>query len=94
LFTLIDGEARHTTFPETFHIPSLNERQKLQPGQHVKLGFQEGENTERAWVHVNIIDGNQLTGNVENDLVLMTTIKDGDEVTFELKHIIGIYHGE
>ena len=55
MFTLIDGEARHIAYPDTFHIPSMEERQKLEPGQYVKLGFQEGENTERAWVQVKTV---------------------------------------
>lgn len=94
MFTLIDGEARHAAFPETFFIPSMEERKKLEPGQYVKLGFQEGENTERAWVQVKTIGIHRLFGVVDNDLLLMTTVKDGDELSFELKHVIGIYHGE
>jgi len=94
MFTLIDGIARHLAHPDTFHIPNTTEVVALKRGQYVKLGFQEGENTERAWVEVKAIDGRYLTGIVNNDLVLMKTVKDGDEVKFEFQHIIGIYHGE
>lgn len=95
MFTLIDGEARHAAFSQTFHIPSIEERRAILPGEYVKLGFQEGENTERAWVEVKAIDGDQLTGTVDNDLVLMTTVKDGDKIDFELRHVMGIlHHGE
>lgn len=93
MFTLINGEARHAAYP-TFHIPSTAEIVALKPGQFVKVGFQEGENTERAWVEVKSIDGNHVTGLVNNDLVLMKTVKDGDEISFEFKHILGIYCGE
>lgn len=94
MFTLLDGEVRHALYPISFHIPSLEERQGLTPGVYVKLGFQESDETERAWVEVTAIDGDQVTGIVCNDLVVMTSVKDGDAVAFQLKHIIGIYHGE
>lgn len=94
MFTLIDGIVRHAAYPDTFHIPNTTEVIALKPGQRVKLGFQEGKNTERAWVEIKSIDGDRLTGVVDNDLVLMETVKDGDEVSFGFKHVIGIYHGE
>ena len=60
------------------------------PNQFVKLCFREEDNTERAWVIVKTIVNNQLTGIVNNDLVLMTSVKCDDEISFELKHIIDI----
>ncbi len=92
MFTLMDGNARHAAHPDTFHIPSNAELVALKPGQYVKLGFQEGESTERAWVEVKTINGRHLTGVVNNDLVVMETVKDGDEISFAFHHILGIYH--
>ena len=91
MFTLIDGIAQRLAHPDTFHIPNTTEVVALKPGQYVKLGFQEGGNTERAWVEIKSIDGRRLTGVVNNDIVLMKTVKDGDEVSFEFQNIIGIF---
>ena len=94
MFTLMDGKARHVAHPDTFHIPSTAEIVALKPGQYVKVGFQEGQKTERAWVEVKSIDDRSVHGVVNNDLVLMKTVKDGDEISFDFKHVLGIYHGE
>lgn len=95
VFTLIDGIARHLAHPNTFFVPNTTEIIALKPGQYVKVGFQEGENTERAWVEIKSISAlGRLTGVVDNDLVLMETVNDGDEINFEFRHVIGIYREE
>ena len=91
MFTLMDGDAQQAIQPI---LPAMKKCRELRLGQYVKLGFQEAGDTEKAWVEVKSIDGDKLTGVVDNDLVLMTSVKDGDEVSFRLKHILAIYHGE
>jgi len=94
VFTLIDGVVQHAAHPDSFHVPDSAETVTLKPGQFVKVGFQEGANTERAWVEVKSVNGDRVIGIVNNDLVLMKTVKDGDTISFAFKHILGIYHEE
>ena len=92
-FTLIDGVARNAENPDTFAIPSLEERKSVQAGDYVKLGFEcedEELGGERMWVEVTTT-GEKLTGTVGNDPIVIPELKFGDEVRFEHRHIIGLY---
>jgi hypothetical protein len=99
---LEDGEQRNREAPETFHIPDLEVRKVLEPGDLAKLIFEiavEGEEypaVERMWVIVRertpsgyfgMLD-NQPSSISEND-----TFWVGTEVPFEYRHIISVRHG-
>jgi glyoxylase-like metal-dependent hydrolase (beta-lactamase superfamily II) len=94
-YVLEDGEKSHQQYPDTFEIPSKEERQNLKAGQTVKLMFRitaDGKTqTERMWV---IVKGKQqggYLGILDNDPVCTQKMRSGVEVRFEPRHVISIY---
>lgn len=91
MYTLLDGVKQNSLHPETFEIPSKEEIQQLTIGDVVKLGFEKKDDmTERMWVIITHISGDQFEGKLDNDPVIID-IKIGDKVEFKAKNIIGIY---
>ncbi len=94
MFTLIDGVERNAENPDTFEIPTLEERLAVQPGDYAKVGFEcedQDLGGERMWVQVERIEDGQWIGTLANDPMVIPSLRFGDEVRFEAKHIIGIY---
>ena len=99
-YELDDGEAIHAASPDTFHLPTIDERTSLKPGDLVKLIFRihvvsdDGEScceVERMWV---IVQGRQdayYLGTLDNDPYCTDGIKAGMNVVFLPKHVIDIY---
>lgn len=87
-YQLIDVEERNKKHPDTFWIPSLEDRTDIDVGQWVKLIFQGKEITERMWVKVTNIVGS-LVGTLDNDPAALP-ITHGDSIDFEPKHIMDI----
>jgi hypothetical protein len=86
-YQLLDGEELNRKHPRTFHIPNTVDKNQVEPGDHVKLGFScpNYPNNERMWVKVT---GEGL-GYLDNDpafLPLTWKMK----VRFEHKHILDI----
>lgn len=91
-YTLIDAVERNRLHPNTFHIPSTEEIMQLKKNDYAKVGFEEeGKLSEKMWVEINRIDGGKFEGKLNNDPFNLETIKDGDAVHFESKHILAIY---
>lgn len=93
-YILIDGEERNREAPETFRIPTLDERKKLRVGDWAKCMFHDPSlsppNLERMWVKVTELkDDGSYVGVLDNDPVLMK-IDCGDRIEFEPKHVINI----
>ena len=73
---LESAEARHAAHPDTFHIPPREARERLRPGQAVKLLFrieaQYADGTpavdvERMWAIVVRRSGDGYVGVLDND---------------------------
>ncbi|QXC60090.1 DUF2185 domain-containing protein [Aquihabitans sp. G128] len=94
---LLDAEAQHDAFPDTFPIPSREERDALRTGDMVKLVFvldpppASGPNAERMWVEVRSAqpDGS-FDGWLTNQPVVITTLEPSALVAFEARHVAGI----
>ncbi|CAN5793461.1 DUF2185 domain-containing protein [soil metagenome] len=94
---LLDAEAQHDAFPDTFPIPSRAERDALRTGDMVKLVFvldpppASGPNAERMWVEVRSAqpDGS-FDGWLTNQPVVITTLEPSALVAFEARHVAGI----
>jgi len=94
---LLDAEAQHDAFPDTFPIPSRAERDALRTGDMVKLVFvldpppTSGPNAERMWVEVRTAhpDGS-FDGWLTNQPVVITTLEPSALVAFEARHVAGI----
>lgn len=95
MFTLIDGVARNTEHPDTFEIPSEEERRAVKAGDLVKLGFlMEDEEIagERMWVEITTVDP-ELTGTLANFPIVLK-MEWGDEVSFGFDNILSITNWE
>jgi hypothetical protein len=94
---LLDAEAQHEAFPDTFPIPSTEERLGLRAGDMVKLVFvldpppASGPNAERMWVEVRAAqpDGT-YEGWLTNRPKVITALEPSAVVAFEAKHVAGI----
>ncbi len=94
---LLDAEAQHEAFPDTFPIPTADERMGLRTGDMVKLVFvldpppASGPNAERMWVEVRSAqpDGS-YEGWLTNRPVVITSLEPSAVVAFEPRHVAGI----
>jgi hypothetical protein len=94
---LLDAEAQHRAFPDTFPIPTNAERVALRTGDMVKLVFvldpppTSGPNAERMWVEVR---SNQPDGTYEgwltNRPVVIKSLEPSSIIAFEARHVAGI----
>jgi hypothetical protein len=94
---LLDAEAQHAAFPDTFPIPTATERNELRTGDMVKLVFVldppplAGPNAERMWVEVRTArpDGT-YDGWLTNKPVVIGSLEPSALVAFEAQHVAGI----
>lgn len=94
---LLDAEAQHEAFPDTFPIPSRAERDALRTGDMVKLVFvldpppPSGPNAERMWVEVRTAHNDRsFDGWLTNQPVVVTSLEPSALVAFEANHVAGI----
>lgn len=88
---LINGEEMALRHPDTFHIPSEEQKLAVKPGQNVKIGIRTPSGrAERFWVEVTEIDYPAFTGRVRNDLTETAVHGVGydDVIEFEQQHIL------
>ena len=98
---LLDAEAQHAAFPDTFPIPTQEEREPLRAGDMVNLVFlldpppSSGPNAERMWVEVRATaDDGSYEGFLTNRPVVITSLAPSAVVAFEAKHVAGIALGK
>lgn len=85
-YTLVNVENRHDEFPDTFEIPSWEDRHLLCQGDLVQLFF---DGKERMWVEVRATGCSNYSGILVNDPVSVD-LKRGDVVKFGPEHIAKI----
>lgn len=104
-WALEDGKAYSRDVPETFHVPSLEARKGLRPGDFAKLIFRisvdndaHPEAVERMWVIVReVLPGGTYIGVLDNDPTEIDENPDfwaGAELPFEARHVIAIQEGD
>src|ERR1051325_11244726 len=95
---LEDVEVAHKCNPVTFRIPTLEERNKVQPGSVVRLHFvtEKGQpiRAERKWVKVVTVCGNKFRGELLNEPARVPGLSKGDIVEFQARHIASILIGK
>lgn len=95
-FRLGNGEARNAEHPRTFFIPPRAERERVRPGELVKLLFEVANpapgvpSAERMWVRVTQARGHRYVGALDSTPAFLTTIGAGDLVEFGPEHIISL----
>jgi hypothetical protein len=94
---LLDAEAQHDAFPDSFPIPTSDERAALRTGDMVKLVFvldpppTDGPNAERMWVEVrSATTDDGYEGWLTNQPVVVTSLEPSAIVAFEARHVAGI----
>lgn len=96
-YTLIDGVERNDDNPDTFYIPSVKDKETVNFGTLVKLGFETDDceecGGERMWVVVTQKTEGGFVGTLNNHPVFLD-LKFGDVVHFESKNIIDIVEEE
>jgi uncharacterized protein YegJ (DUF2314 family) len=93
-YTLIDGIQRNKENPNTFYIPSEDEKSLVDIGMLCKLGFEtldkeEELGGERMWVEVIKKTEDGFVGTLRN-VPLFMDLEFGQEVEFQSKNIIDI----
>lgn len=83
----INAQEYQKKFPESFQAPNHDELSSLKIGDFVKIC----NGKERFWVIIEKLDGNQLTGRVDNILVFSCGYSRGDRVSFQKDHIYNIF---
>ena len=83
----LDAQEQHKLHPDTFEVPSDITLSELNLGQWVKIC----DNKERFWVEVKDVNGEKITGRVDNDLVFEHDFKCDDTIDFEKRHIMATY---
>jgi hypothetical protein len=97
---LVDGEERNQLDPDTFEIPTLEERTNLKDGDYAKLIFWialddtgERDYHERMWVIVNESTSSGYVGTLDNQPGAVDddhSLQYGSQVAFEPRHVIDI----
>ena len=98
---LESAEARHAKFPDSFEIPSLEQREDLKPGDAAKLLFdaevrEDGEIVDRGvsrmWVVVQSRKGRNYIGVLDSDpgYAENLSLGPGSEVLFAPEHVADI----
>ena len=85
-----DGAERNREHPDTFWVPSTEEKADVAPGDLVKLMFEMSDWGERMWVRVTKVGPRQLEGGLDNEPYAIPRLTWGHTVKFERKHIIDI----
>lgn len=89
---LIDGEEMHRLYPDTFWIPSKEEKDAVKLCDLVKviLTDDNGHYGVKVWVSVAQIHDDKMEGLIANHPIISTYGRYGDRVQFEKKNIIDI----
>ena len=95
---LINAQEKAKKYPETFHVPSMDDLKDLRPGLSVKIALEFGEDkdgfsSERFWVIISSIEGDEITAIVDNELIYTDKhgFKYGDEITIDPEHVHNIF---
>jgi hypothetical protein len=94
--SFIDGEESKRQNPTTSTIPTKRQKQALKVGDLVCVGFafpsELGIPGERFWVEVTTIKGADLTGTIDDELMLgdIFNVNYGDTISFKRKHVLTI----
>jgi hypothetical protein len=88
---LKSGVKLNRAHPETFWIPSGEEKELVSPGDYVKLVFEMRAGFgERMWVEVIAVGRRYAVGRLSNMPCGIPRLAPGTLIRFRLEHVIGI----
>jgi len=80
----VDAQEMHAKHPDTFAVPTQQELDTISPDYNVKIC----DASERFWVSVISQDGQDIIGQVDNNLISgQPYAKVGSKVRFQTRHI-------
>jgi hypothetical protein len=86
------GVERNRHYPDSFEIPTDEEKRSIEPGDQVKLMFEMKDGWgERMWVSVSTIKRRHIVGELINTPVGIPRLSAGDKVVFKADHVIDIH---
>lgn len=95
-----DGHARNKKYPNSFQVPTPQEKAQVQPGDLVKVMFEPSlfppgsdKIGERMWVRVTKAVDRRLEGWIDNYPICFPRLEYGDTIRFQRKHIIDFDDG-
>lgn len=89
---LVSGVDRNRRYPESFFIPSEEERISVRPGDVVKVYFSMRDGWgERMWVEVASVKRRRIIGTLNNEPIGIPRLSSGDKIRFRPEHIIDIW---
>lgn len=94
-WSLGSGVRMNRKHPDTFEIPTDEDKAAIKPGALVKLMFQhhDGEWIERMWVCVTKVGRFRMEGELFNEpFDYFAHLESGSKVKFRAKHVIGIVY--
>jgi uncharacterized protein YegJ (DUF2314 family) len=90
-YELSNGVLMNAEHPDTFEIPTEEEKAAVAVGDFVKLIFRQGgAMSERMWVQVTHIDGDKMRGRLDNMPINIESLSYNDEVLFGTEHITSL----
>lgn len=85
------GVDRNEAYPESFPVPTDEEKSIVRPGDLVKLMFEMKDGTaERMWVVVTSVKRGKYEGDLNHCPVLIPRLEAGKRLKFQRQHIIDI----
>jgi hypothetical protein len=86
------GVERNRYHPDSFEIPTDEEKRSIEPGDHVRLLFELKDGwCERMWVSVSAIKRRHIVGELINTPAGIPRLDPGDKVVFKHDHVIDIH---
>jgi len=82
----VNAQEMAKDYPTTFDAPTKEELDKIKEGDYVKIC----DNKERFWVIVEEVDGDIITGEVDNLLIGDQNFNLGDSIEFKKENIYDI----
>lgn len=91
--SLRDPRPDHLESPYTFFLPAHEVVEAIEPGDIVKAIFCDkdgGYDTERMWISVEEVIGENIIGHLDNEPSDMVNLKCGDRVVVPKTHVIDV----
>jgi len=85
--TFVNAQEMRIKHPNTFEAPVKEELDAIKIGDSVKVC---ADNKERFWVTVTNVEGDIITGTVDNDLVDVN-LAYGEEINFKKSNVYSIW---
>jgi hypothetical protein len=93
MYTFINGVEMNKQYPDTFWIPSDEEKDEITAEASVKIGitFEHDEGGERFWVLVKEVTETGFKVTVDNHLVSYGAPEYEEELEISREHVLAIF---